>query len=54
MAKFEKFEYSVTTRATPDVAWKVFSNWKLWPQFSELYGEIRWTKGEPWRRESRL
>ena len=41
-------------QATPDVAWKVFSNWKLWPQFSELYGEIRWTKGEPWRRESRL
>lgn len=54
MAKFEKFEYSVTTRAAPDVAWKVFSDWKLWLQFSELYAEIRWTRGEPWQKGSRL
>jgi len=54
MARFERFEYSVTTKASPDVAWEVFSDWKLWPQFSELYGEIRWTKGEPWQEGSRL
>ena len=54
MARFERFEYSVTTRATPQEAWLVFSNWELWPQFSELYSDIRWTKGEPWQEGSRL
>ena len=54
MAKFERFEYSVTTMASPKVAWLVFSDWKRWPQFSELYQDIRWTKGEPWQEGSRL
>jgi len=54
MRRFERFEYSVPTRASPDLAWKTFSNWKLWPQFSELYKEIRWTQGEPWKEGSRL
>lgn len=52
--RLERFEYSVTTKATPEVAWKVFSNLELWPQFSEHYTEIRWTKGEPWQSGSRL
>lgn len=50
----ERFEYSVTTKATPELAWKVFSNWELWPKFSEWYKEIRWTTGEPWQPGSRL
>ncbi len=54
MRRFERFEYSVITRAAPSVAWQVFSNLKLWPQFSELYDDIRWTKGEPWQEGSRL
>ena len=54
MPKFERFEYSVTTKASPWLAWEVFSDWTLWPQFSELYHEIRWTKGEPWQEGSRL
>ena len=36
------------------MAWRVFSNWKLWPQFSELYDDIQWTKGEPWQEGSHL
>jgi len=54
MARFERFEYSVTTKAPPQLAWQVFSDWTLWPQFSELYRDIRWTKGEPWQEGSRL
>jgi hypothetical protein len=54
MARFERFEYSVATKASPEVAWQVFSDWKRWPQFSELYHDIRWTKGEPWQEGSRL
>src|SRR5215472_11596764 len=54
MIKLERFEYSVTTRATPALAWKVFSDWTLWPQFSDHYKDIRWSKGEPWQPGSRL
>jgi len=54
MAKFERFEYSVTTTADCSLAWHVFSDWTLWPKFSELYAEIHWSKGEPWQEGSRL
>lgn len=54
MRRFERFEYSVTTKAASQKAWEVFSDWTLWPQFSGLYSEIRWTKGEPWQEGSRL
>ncbi len=54
MSKFERFEYSIVTIAAPDVAWNVFSNLELWPQFSDLYEEIRWTAGKPWQEGSRL
>lgn len=54
MSNFERFEYAVVTRATPYLAWRVFSDWKLWPQFSDHYEEIRWTSGEPWQEGSRL
>ena len=54
MRRFERFEYSVITKAPPELAWQVFSDCELWPQFSELYKDIRWTKGEPWQEGSRL
>ena len=54
MSRFERFEYSVTTKAAPQKAWEVFSDWTLWPRFSDLYSDIRWTKGEPWQVGSRL
>lgn len=54
MRGFERFEYSVTTKAPQEVAWRVFSDWTRWPQFSDYYQDIRWTKGEPWQEGSRL
>ena len=54
MRRIERFEYSVATAATPQLAWEVFSDWTLWPQFSDHYDTIRWTKGEPWQEGSRL
>jgi hypothetical protein len=48
------FEYSVVTRATPELAWAIFSDWHRWPQFSDTYRAITWTKGEPWQVGSRL
>lgn len=50
----EGFDYSVITMATPELAWSIFSDWRLWPRFSELYTDIHWTKGEPWQPGSCL
>jgi hypothetical protein len=49
-----RLEYTVFTRAGREVAWKVFSDWRLWRRFSDAYGDIRWLKGEPWTPGSRL
>lgn len=54
MSRIERLEYFVTTKASPQLAWQVFSDWTLWPQFSDYYENIRWTKGEPWHEGSRL
>ena len=54
MRRFERIEYSVITKAAPELAWQVFSDWELWPLFSEFYADIHWTKGEPWQEGSRL
>ena len=32
----------------------MFSDWTLWPKFSDYYDQIRWTQGEPWQEGSRL
>jgi hypothetical protein len=43
-----RFQYSVITKATPALAWEVFSNWHRWNHFANIYGEIRWRDGQPW------
>ena len=48
------FEYSIETVASPSLVWQIFSNWWLWPKFSDIYGEIRWVAGEAWEPGSRL
>jgi len=47
-------EFTVSTRADRALAWRLFSNFRLWPQFSDSYGEIKWIAGAPWRKGSRL
>jgi hypothetical protein len=42
------FQYSVTTRACKNSAWDVFSNWRRWNQFANIYGQVRWREGTPW------
>jgi hypothetical protein len=48
------FHYTVTTQASPAVAWDVFSNWNLWPKFASVYGEMNWSEGKPWEVGSRM
>jgi hypothetical protein len=49
-----RIESIVLTRANCTLAWKIFSNWNLWPKFSKVYGKrIEW-HGAPWESGSRM
>ena len=50
----EYLEYTVFTKASPSLAWNLFSDFHLWPKFCNIYGNIRWSKGQPWMPGSRL
>lgn len=49
-----KFSYEILVRANPKLAWEIFSNWKRWHTFANVYGRLEWVKGEPWTVGSRL
>jgi hypothetical protein len=48
------FEYTITTKASPALAWKIYSDWKMWPNFANIYGNVSWSEGRPWEVGSRL
>src|SRR5438445_12744174 len=49
-----RFQYCVTTKASCKLAWEVFSNWRRWNEFANIYGEVAWREGRPWEAGSRL
>lgn len=49
-----RFEYGVTTKASRQLAWEVFSNWRRWKEFASVYGQVEWREGRPWEAGSRL
>jgi len=49
-----RFSYEVIVKASPKLAWEIFSDWRRWHTFSNVYGRLEWTKGQPWRVGSRL
>jgi len=49
-----RFEYTVHTKASPALAWLVFSDVSRWNTFANVYGELRWRDGLPWQPGSRL
>jgi hypothetical protein len=49
-----RFEYTVYTKASPSLAWFVFSDTYRWNSFANVYGQIRWVDGIPWQPGSRL
>jgi hypothetical protein len=49
-----KFQYSVITNASRKLAWDVFSDWRRWNAFANIYGDIRWQDGQPWKIGSRM
>jgi len=48
------FEYTVTTKASPALAWDVYMRWETWPTFANIYGDLRWRQGRPWEVGSRM
>jgi hypothetical protein len=49
-----RFQYSVKTKASRERTWEVFSNWRRWPEFADIYGQLNWREGRPWEPGSRL
>src|SRR5260370_37432416 len=41
-----RFQYSVTTKASRKLAWDVFSNWRRWNEFANIYGEVQLREGK--------
>jgi len=53
-SEIARIEHAVFTNAPCDLVWKLFSDWKHWPAFSDIYGSpIEW-KGSPWVPGSRM
>jgi hypothetical protein len=50
----EYLEYTVFTLASPSLAWNLFCDHRFWPRFSNIYGDIHWAKGKPWKPGSRM
>jgi hypothetical protein len=49
-----RFQHSVVTKASPELAWEVFSNMRRWNTFANIYGRVEWREGPPWNPGSRL
>lgn len=49
-----RFQYGVTTKASRNLAWQVFSDCRRWNEFANIYGEVNWRGGRPWEAGSRL
>jgi hypothetical protein len=48
------FSHEVQVKASPALAWEIFSDWRRWHSFANVYGKIEWKKGAPWQVGSRL
>lgn len=49
-----RFQYNVVTNASARTAWDVFADWNRWKDFANIYGDVEWKEGEPWRVGSRM
>lgn len=49
-----RFQYQIKTKASPKLAWEIFSDWRRWNSFANIYGELQWREGKPWEAGSRL
>jgi hypothetical protein len=49
-----RFQYCVMTKAARAAAWGLYLDWTQWNKCANIYGERKWTQGEPWKVGSRM
>ena len=49
-----RVEFSAVTKADRELTWKLFTNIYLWRRVADVYGDIEWRSGRPWKVGSRL
>lgn len=49
-----RFQYCVTTRADRSTAWDLYLEWEKWRNYVNIYGDMRWAQGEPWKLGSEM
>lgn len=50
----QRFHFSLTTKADRRRVWETYLNLENWREFSNIYGKMKWTHGQPWTVGSRL
>jgi len=40
-----RFQHAVVTKASPELAWEIFSNLRRWNDFANIYGRLEWREG---------
>jgi hypothetical protein len=49
-----RFQYCVLTKASRQAVWALYLDWQRWPAYADILGEMKWTRGEPWKIGSEL
>jgi hypothetical protein len=49
-----RFQYCVLTKASRATAWALYLDWQKWRAYTEILGEMKWIRGEPWTIGSEL
>jgi hypothetical protein len=49
-----RFQYCVMTKADRATTWGLYLDWTKWNEYANIYGERKWTKGEPWKVGSQM
>jgi hypothetical protein len=50
----QRFHISLTTKANRRCVWETYLNLENWRDFANIYGNMKWTHGQPWAVGSRL
>lgn len=49
-----RFQYCVATKAPRSTTWDLYLNREKWRDYVNIYGELKWAHGEPWKLGSRM
>lgn len=49
-----RFQYLVMTKAARNTVWDLYLDWEKWGAYANIYGQVKWTKGGPWKVGSEM